>query len=102
MIYPIKVRGKTRYLVRYRDVHSRAKQSKRFDTKDEAEVFEAALVLAKHGGVRVKRQSTQTLRAFWAEYVETFARHDLEAATLAAHEQAWAKWIEPELGGVPL
>jgi integrase len=94
--------GKPVYVVRYRDVDSRKKQSKTFRKQKEAQDFDDAMKAAKRGGIRVVRQSTDTLRQFWTEYLEDYARHDLAAATVAAHEAAWTKWIEPELGDVKM
>ena len=94
--------GKFRYRSRYRDVDSRSWKCKTFDTKDEAEDFEASLRLAKSGRVFVRKQSTQTLRQFWHEYLHEYALLDLQAATVEGHKQAWSKWIEPSLGMVPL
>ena len=89
--------GKFRYRSRYRDVDSRSWKCKTFDTKDEAEDFEASLRLAKSGRVFVRKQSTQTLRQFWHEYLHEYALLDLQAATVEGHKQAWSKWIEPTL-----
>ncbi|HEY1777451.1 MAG TPA: hypothetical protein VGG41_14935 [Solirubrobacteraceae bacterium] len=83
----INARGQTRYRDFYRDIGSRTKKSKTFDSSQEADDFELALATAKRGGVLVKRQSTQTLRAFWAEYLDEWAS-DLERATIDARRQA--------------
>ena len=77
-------------------------RSKTFDTSDEAEDFEDALRRAKRTGVFVKKQSAETLRTFWTEYLHDYATHDLEAATVDGHKRAWTKWIEPSLGHIPL
>jgi integrase len=101
-ITKVKARGKNRYRVRYRETgqSSEAPKSKTFDTKGQAQAFEAALAAAKRGHATPtsRRPSNQTLEAFGLEYVSKYASVELAEATRASQRYLWNKHVLPRLG----
>ena len=75
-IYEITAYGRKRFRVRYK-------------------AFDDAMKIAKRSGIRVVKQSTDTLAKFCDEYLERLAKHDLAAITIDVYQQEWKKWIKP-------
>lgn len=94
--------GRTRYRVRYREPGIRNPKTATFDSKAEAQEFEANLRIAKNGGRMVRKASNQTLEAFGIEYRERYALVELAPSTLKVQRSMWNVHILPKLGGQPL
>lgn len=98
-------RDGTRYVVwrvRWYDAAG-AERNRTFDTKADAQAFEAKVRLAKRAGdLTAIDAGRQTLGEFAEEWWELYARPNLQAATLANYAAVWNKHALPRLGAMCL
>jgi integrase len=98
-------RDGTRYVVwrvRWHDATG-AERNRTFDTKADAETFEAKVRVAKRPGDLVSIDAGRQLLADFAEeWWELYAKPNLQAATLANYAAVWNKHALPRLGSVRL
>lgn len=92
----------TVWRVRWHDAAG-VERNRTFDSRADAEAFEAKVRLAKRGGGLASLDAgRETLAEFAEQWWELYARPNLQAATLANYAAPWNKHALPRLGAVRL